>query len=189
MVKDARYEGSGEVRAFWHLMHGAKVLLGMANKQEDGSYYTIMGGLVLTAFGFEAYLNHVGETLIQFWEDIEKIKVRGKYSVLCKVLHIKPDYSSRPHQTLTVLFDFRNSIAHGRTETIDKIDDVDSSLPFYNLMPKTKWEEFCTLDNAQRAYDDTKKIITELHRKANLGEGDNPFLSSGISTASISPRS
>ncbi|MBU2852384.1 hypothetical protein HF929_15215 [Acidithiobacillus ferrivorans] len=42
-------------------------------QDEKGSYYTTMSALLLTAFTFEAYLNHLGDKTIKFWEEIEPI--------------------------------------------------------------------------------------------------------------------
>ena len=117
MVKDAVYEGEREVRTFADLAHGADVLIMKTEQDQKGSYYTTMSSLLLTAFTFEAYLNHLGDKTIKFWEEIEPIKVMDKYSVLCKELGIKSDFSRRPYQTLRSLFKFRNSIAHGKSNS------------------------------------------------------------------------
>ena len=63
-----------EVRTFADLAHGADVLIMKTEKDQSGSYYTIMSSLLLTAFTFEAYLNHLGSKLIKFWKEISLLK-------------------------------------------------------------------------------------------------------------------
>jgi hypothetical protein len=65
-------------------------------------------------------------------------------------------------------------MAHGRTENIEIKEKIVSSQndPFEHR-PKAIWEEYCTLENAERAKKDIEKIIIELHQKAGLG--DYPF--------------
>ena len=186
MVKDAIYEGTREVRTFVDLAHGADVLITKTEQEPRGSYYTTMSALLLTAFTFEAYLNHLGEKTIKFWEEIEPIKVMDKYSVLCKSLDLNPDFSKRPYQTLRALFKFRNAIAHGRSQILQETKEVSSQDDPHDHTPKAHWEEYSILENAKRAKDDVSQIITELHKNAGLGE--YPFIHGvGIGSLSIKP--
>jgi len=183
MKKDAIYEGRREVRTFVDLAHGADVLIMKTEKEREGSYYTTMSALLLTAFTFEAYLNHLGDQTIKFWEEIEPIKVMDKYSVLCKSLNIQPDFSKRPYQTLGSLFKFRNAIAHGKSQILQEIKEISSRDDPYQHTPKTHWEEYSVLKNAKRSAEDVKQIINELHKAA--GMGDYPF-SHGVAVGSVS---
>ena len=183
MAKDAIYEGSREVRTFVDLAHGADVLIMKTEEEQKGSYYTTMSALLLTAFTFEAYLNHLGEKTISFWEEIEPIKVMGKYSVLCKNLGICPDFSKRPYQTLKILFKFRNAIAHGKSQILQETKEVSSHDEPQQHTLKAHWEEFSELENAKRSREDIAQIITELHKTAGLG--DYPFIH-GVGIGSLS---
>lgn len=183
MTKDAVYEGEREVRTFVDLFHGSDVLLQKSTSEKNGSYYTTMGSLLLTAFTFEAFLNHLGDKQIKFWDEIEKISIMDKYKVLCKELDIAPDFSTRPYQTLKLLFRFRNSIAHGRSVVLKITKDVSSSDEPWDHEPKTDLEEYCTEDNAVRAREDIEKIIIELNETA--GAGPYPFIH-GMTVSSIS---
>lgn len=174
MAKDAIYEGTREVRTFVDLAHGADVLIMKTEQEAKGSYYTTMSALLLTAFTFEAYLNHLGDKTIKFWEEIEPIKVMDKYSVLCKDLNICPDFSKRPYQTLKALFKFRNAIAHGKSQILQETKEVSFHDDPYQHSPKAHWEEFSVLENAKRAKEDVAQVITELHKAAGLG--DYPFI-------------
>jgi hypothetical protein len=174
MVKDAIYEGTREVRTFVDLAHGADVLIMKTEQEQKGSYYTTMSALLLTAFTFEAYLNHLGEKTIKFWEEIEPIKVMDKYSAHCKNLDLNPDFSKRPYQTLKSLFKFRNSIAHGKSQILQETKEVSSQDDHHLHSLKTYWEEYSILENAKRAKEDVEQIIVELHKAAGLG--DYPFI-------------
>ncbi|VAX19421.1 hypothetical protein MNBD_NITROSPINAE03-655 [hydrothermal vent metagenome] len=168
MAKDAVYEGAREVRAFAHLARAAKALIEKSEKDQKGSTYTTMGSLILTAFTFEAYLNHLGAEKVEFWDEIESISVKNKYSVMCKLFKITPDYSRRPHQTVKELFKFRNFMAHGKTELKEVVEDINWKDEHKITPPKTEWEEYCTLKNAKRAKEDIDKIIIELNSSAGL---------------------
>ncbi len=183
MAKDALYEGRREVRTFVDLGRGANGLILIAKEVPKGSYYTTMGALLLTAFTFEAYLNHLGEKRFSFWEEVDSIRVMDKYSLLCKELNIKPVFSQRPYQSLRTLFKFRNAIAHGESQVLEKTKPVSSVDDPHEHTPKAHWEEFCTIENAERAKEDIDNIITELHKAA--GFGDHPFIN-GMSIGSVS---
>jgi hypothetical protein len=172
--KDAIYEGEREVRTFADLNHGADVLLDTARDREKGSYYTIMGSLLLSAFTFEAYVNHLGDKTFPFWVQIEATRVLDKYAVLYKQLNISPDFGVRPYQTLQQLFRFRNAIAHGKSVLLREAKEVDASSDLHEHMPKAEWEDYATLANAERAREDISAIVTELHKAAGLG--NYPFV-------------
>lgn len=142
MAKDAIYEGTREVRTFADLAHGADVLIMKSEQEPSGSDYTTMSALLLTAFTFEAYLNHLGDKTIKFWKEVEPINVTDKYRALCKHLNIEPDFSRRPYQTVHSLFKFRNAIAHGKSQILQETKEVSSRDDPYEHTPKAHWEEF-----------------------------------------------
>jgi hypothetical protein len=186
MVKDATYKGQREVRTFADLNHAAWVMIKKSEENALGSRYTNMAALLFTAFTFEAYLNHLGHELIEFWDNIDSIKVMSKYECLCKHVGVTPDFSTRPHQTLSKLFQFRNSVAHGRTQILKVSKAVSSRDDPWKHSPKTDWEEYCTDENAKRAKCDIEAIIVQLHKAAGLGE--HPFIHGAtISSVSLKP--
>jgi hypothetical protein len=186
LAKRALFSGEREVRTFADLSHGSDVLLSMAEKMEAGSYYTAMGSLLLRAFTFEAYLNHLGAMKIEFWEHVDSIRVLEKYALLAKKFSISPDFSRRPHDTLRALFKFRNSIAHGKSIVLKASKEVDAYDEPHEHMPKAQWEEYCTTGNAARAKEDISAVIVELHEAAGLG--DYPFIHGvGISSLTLKP--
>src|SRR5690606_18990542 len=174
MAKDAVYSGEREVRTFADLNHGADVLLRFAQSEPRGSYYTTMASLLLRAFTFEAYLNHLGAKLLPFWDNVDSIRVMDKYAVLCGHLKIQPNMGVRPYQTLRNLFKYRNSIAHGKSVILRETKEVSSSSEPHEHTPKADWEEYATQENAERAQADVSEIVKELHKTAGLG--DHPFM-------------
>ena len=137
MASDAIYRGEREVRTFADLNHGADVLLNFAKNEPKGSYYTTMASLLLTAFTFEAYLNHLGAKLFSYWENVESIRVMDKYAVICGHFEVEPDMGRRPYQTLRDLFRFRNSIAHGKSVILTKTKEVSSDSEPHEHTPQS----------------------------------------------------
>lgn len=174
MPKNVLYRGKREVRTYVHLYYSAKNLIGKAGEDAKGLTYTVMGALILIAFTFEAYLNHLGERMLEFWPEIESIRVFQKYGVLCKHFNVRPDFSRRPYQTVAKLFKFRNELAHGRTQTLEIEKLVKWEDENQKHKPKALWEDYCTLEEAKRALEDVSEVIKELH--ALSGFGDEPFV-------------
>ena len=52
--------------------------------------------------------------------------------------------------------------------------EVSSATNPSDHMPKTQWEEYATLENAERVRSDVSAIVKELHVAAGLG--DHPFI-------------
>jgi hypothetical protein len=184
---DATFSATREVRTFADLHHAALVMLKKTQEEPRGSAFTTMAALLFTAFTLEAYLNHLGHLRIAFWPEIDSIRVMDKLGCLCKDLSIQPDFSRRPFQTLSQLFRFRNSLAHGRTEVLKAEKQINAEDDPWTHLPKTDWEEFCTLPNALRAREDIGAVIALLHKAA--GMGDRPFMhGSATSSVTANPR-
>ena len=67
-----------------------------------------MSSVVLTAFAFEAYLNHVGPTVITSWTELERHPPWKKFELLCEALKVRfpHGFSRRPLQTIATLLVF-----------------------------------------------------------------------------------
>lgn len=131
-------------------------LLDMAERYELGSTLNLQSAIVFIAFTFEAYLNHVGEEEIKFWDEIDRISHAKKLTVLEK--HLGFDKSKSSFNTVKELFEMRNNFAHGRTvrETIVKV----SKAPFpafdaWTLLPR----EQLTKETVRHYFDDVKASI------------------------------
>jgi hypothetical protein len=83
----------------------------------------------------------------------------NKLEILATHLNVEMDSGKRPFQTLTALFQARDGIAHGKPELIE-IVAIKDGLPneLDTEKPQTKWEAICTLEFAERAYEDKEQI-------------------------------
>jgi hypothetical protein len=158
------------VLAFAELSHANRVLLENTRKQEPGWFYECMASILTSALRFEAYLNHVGASLFSFWDEMERLPHRAKLNIIRTQLGIVTTDGQRPYQTLTELFQFRNALAHGRDEHLDPDEAVEVGTieELRRKAPLTRWEELCTLQFAERAYEDTGKIVNQIHKAAGL---------------------
>ena len=182
MKNEINFKCKRELKTFVDLFHGSKVLLEKSRSDQEGSFFTTMSSLLLTAFTFEAYLNHLGSNKLKIWEIIDRISVRDKYRVFCKEFGIEPDFSKRPYQTFKLLFDFRNQIAHGRSIMLKVSKSISIEDNPWENDPKASWEEFCSEKNADRAREDIELMIKKLNESG--GEGDFPFIG-GVTTGEI----
>ena len=151
-----------------------------AQEYQRGNLYTLLSSLLLRAFTFEAYLNHVGERHLNMWDARKHLNWFKKFNEICQRLNFTPDKSARPYSTLTPLFRFRNLMAHGKSETIKEEKEVNSQDADKYFWLLTEWETFCTFENVERAKQDITAIIIELHKQAGLG--DNPFAPGEVSS-------
>lgn len=171
--KKADLEIEREINTFCDLNHASCVMLEVTSEITGGQYYTIMASLIFSAFTFEAYLNHLGSKMIPFWNEINSIRVMDKYIVLTKHLSIKPDFGRRPYQIINNLFKFRNALAHGKSKVLSYTAKVETTVKIEDFVPREHWEDFCSLDNAEKVRSDLEEIIVELNVAA--GEGNYPF--------------
>lgn len=113
-----------DVRTYAELWLASKKVLESGLREPVGSWWQFLSSLLLTAFAFEAYMNHVGPTVLSCWKSLERrMSPWRKLDRLCEVLDVKGvcDKDKRPGETIWRLFDFRNKLAHGRTHTIECI--------------------------------------------------------------------
>lgn len=165
-----KYAGKKTVQTYVYLWKGAKYLLEIAERTEEGSLYTSMMSLVGTAFFLEAYFNHLGFKLLNpCWGKVERsLSPKEKLMMLCQYLDIKPDWSKRPYQSFKKVFDFRNLMAHGKTKTIE--GEWESSLihAATGTILQTEWEKMCNPKEARQCFEDGEKIVKKLHAKAGI---------------------
>ncbi|MDI6853684.1 MAG: hypothetical protein QME75_08800 [Deltaproteobacteria bacterium] len=172
------------IHTYSELWHGSGVLLQRAKGEPKGSYWLWMGSLILTAFAFEAYLNHIGPKLFSYWDALETLSPENKLNVICEKLKIDLPKNNRPRQTVHGLFRFRNNLAHGKTITIkERFEiDVNQCTDKFLANQKATWETYCTKRNSDRVREDIEKVMRLIHEKANL-END-PLYGFGMYSAS-----
>jgi hypothetical protein len=157
-----------EVITYSHMWHTSACLLKKGQEQEAASFHQFMASLVFTAFTLEAYLNHVGPNLLPCWEYLERQNPKEKLRLIAKHLGITVNFGNRPWKIMSELFEFRNTIAHGKSMTFKPsvkvvlLEEHQTDIS----MAKTRWELFCTQQNAERARADVEKMVFTLYEAA-----------------------
>ena len=156
-----------EVRTYAELWHASECVLNVGLREPQGSAWQFLSSLVLTAFAFEAYLNHIGPSVLASWSGLERLPPWSKLELLCDVLKVDlPTKGARPVQTVLMLSDFRNKLAHGRTATLTSVKLVDAA-KWDDVRTKrslTDWEQLIrNADFAQRAREDVAAVLGILH--------------------------
>jgi hypothetical protein len=90
-----------------------------AERKEPGWLFDCLASQVFAAFYIEACMNHIVAKVFkkEDWEKYQWYKPKEKMKLIGDRINHKFDFNKRPYQTFTEIFKFRNSIAHGRTET------------------------------------------------------------------------
>lgn len=151
------------------LWHASKCVLERGLENEIGSSWQFLSSIVLTAFVFEAYLNHVGSALLSCWESVEPLPPLKKFELICEMLKVAypKGAGERPLQTLQQLQKFRNFMAHGKTEIIapkSVFCDVEKADARLGRKPLAEWERLIqTKDFAERARVDLEEVLKAIH--------------------------
>lgn len=179
MIKRVEVTSEREVRSYAEFWHTSFCLLEMTKKSDEGAYHLFMGSLIFTAFSIEAYLNHIGLRVFKCWDDLERLSPKEKLSVISEKIELEVNYGSRPWQVLTELFQFRNDIAHGKSTKIEitKIESLEKHNANYDqwkFRAETRWEKYCTKQNAYRAREDVIEIVKAIHEASKI-KGEHPF--------------
>jgi len=135
-------------------------------EREDVIFYRCMTSIVFLAFSIEAYLNHMGEEKLKYWkEDFENLRPIAKLRLIMS-RYSDIDFSRRPFQSFSDIFDIRNQLAHGKTVfAFDK----------YPKEPLAKWGKLCNVRTVKRLLDDTEKMIRFIHAKITNNTEVDPF--------------
>ena len=136
--------------------------------------------ILLAAFKLEAYLNHVGERLFPYWNEMESLSIKSKLEIIRQHVGLPNTNGERPFQTITPLFRFRNAIAHGKSEFLETDTEETGTIEeLRRRKPLTKWEEWNTLEFAERATSDINDVIEALHSAAGLNADDLRLMGHG----------
>ena len=163
-----KVEAERTVFTYVRLMQASSHALEDGNAREEGSFYEWMTAGVFAAFSLEAYLNHLGPRRFQCWDELERLSVEAKLSLILEDLKQQPDFSRRPFQTVRDVLRFRNQLALGRTQLV-KETSIQKLLPRERpRYPELPWESQCTKEAAQRFASDVCAVISQLHTWAGL---------------------
>lgn len=170
------YEGSELIHndlisAAYHLKK--RVEAGLANNQREGIGLDMMAAVTMTAFAFEAYLNFIGDSVIDEFKErqngLEKRKqVMGK-------LGIEWDSGSRPFSTVEKLIKARDVMAHGKPryfkeqwEAVGTHSELEETLRSY----RKGLEIDITYDFMREAYDDVEAVWRMMLKASGIREFD-----------------
>lgn len=134
--------------------------------------------LILSFFALEAYLNHLGQRIRpQIWQNerayfsgrkaINGRKYRGvlgKLEYLAQECSCPFDGSERPMSTIKILKEFRDLVAHGKTE--DKTIDESCRIGERPPIRKGRITKHVEAEFVDRALQDVENLIQGLHQGA-----------------------
>jgi hypothetical protein len=175
------------VNTYAYLAHGASIALTEAEKEGGGSFFHNMNAILLSAFTLEAYYNHLGENCFNLWASTDRISNYKKLEIILEHFGLEPDLESTPFSEIRELFEFRNEIAHGRTEVLGPVQMVheDEGRGLNEYAPKSHWEEYCSLDSAKASRDNVENIANLLAEA--VGHFPQPFKDFGSGNAVSGP--
>lgn len=159
---------------FFHI--GARAALTTAEEQEEGRSYHLLNAMVLSSFLVEAYFNHLGEIKgYPEWNNgtDKRTSIWSKYRLLRQKVGLSGISIKEAYPLVESTIEFRNTMAHGRTETHKfSMESDDIIWPHQQKIP-VGWQISLTNANVRSCFDACRAMIYELHREANLG--DHPF--------------
>jgi len=171
MGKKAKYHAKRTITTYGLHRSASWTIFEIAKSSDVTQYYHIMMAMILSAFTLEAYLNHVGASLIKSWVILkEKLSPKEKLEFLSESLDIPVNFGERPFQTFITIFRFRNKLAHAETEFVEEEGEIIVKEGDPAPRPLTEWEKQINIETGQRFLDDTKEMIKYLNEKTGLKE-------------------
>lgn len=175
-------KGKIKTNTFGYMFIGAKYFLKSAQEDAYGQFYNLISCLIFSAFTLEAYFNHLGKLRNKDWDKVErKIPKAKKYKIFTEQLGVKIKLDQRPYSSILELFQFRDTMAHGKSSVEYVCQEMELPLtPPFHFDIGPDWKKYASLENAEKCIEDVTLIIKELHSKA--GYHGDPFndLGSGL---------
>ncbi len=162
--------GKKEIRMAAYNRSASGFYLKLAEKNEDGRFYSAQASIVFSAFTYEAFLNTLGSKLLNNWGAHDRENIVNKLKTICDKLGYKPLKNKRPYQSLKKLIWFRNLTAHGREEIVTAAGKPVSKQKKgeYHDAIESEWEKYCTVKNARKVYEDVNEIAKDLCQRADI---------------------
>ena len=148
----------------------AKYYLELSKDENQSEEINSTGSLIFTAFGIEAFLNHVGEQLFASWKDYlqRSLSPEAKLRPIAEKIGLKADFGAQPFQTIKTLFRFRNAMAHSVTEDLSD-DNAKHYLELGNqFWPAVEWEKLRTSKIAEKILNDVIDAIAKIEKKSRI---------------------
>ncbi|MCP4607026.1 MAG: hypothetical protein GY847_42020 [Proteobacteria bacterium] len=91
-------------------------------------------GIVFSAFTVESLVNHFGNRIFKFWQEIEKItNIKAKIEILFERIGLEPNWGESPLQEINDCRCYRDYLAHSRPGTKMLSEAEQSSLSFEDV--------------------------------------------------------
>ena len=143
-----------------------------SKRDRDGIGYDMMACLIFLAFAVEAKFNFVGYKLIKDWD--ERKPALDKVEIVLEHLKIDSDLKEWPYQVIGELKKFRDALAHGKPEEIDRevyIETTAKELQERGSL-SAPYEDFLKEELVYQAYEDVEAIWKELLERSGLNITD-----------------
>jgi len=154
--------------AYAEVWHASHCLLQAGLAEPEGSAWQFLSCILLTSFAFEAYLNHVGEQpAVSAWNENDRRSVRKKLEKLHESLGIeKVSWECAPYKTIKALIEFRNDVAHVRSDHLT--ETIDGPMEWKKLfpdLPLSDWERLIrTPTFAQECRHAVELVLATVHQ-------------------------
>jgi hypothetical protein len=143
-----------------------------------------MACAIMLAFTFEAKINFLGWKLIQQWKEFQPFEDKAKQ--VFEALKLEVDWTKRPYLSIDNMKNFRNTVAHGKPQVIER-DEVVTMKPEEldrRIDLSGEWEKACTHEAVTQAYEDLDVVWKQMLEKSGLklfdtmthGEGGISFI-------------
>ena len=173
--------------AYSDLWHTANVLLNHSSEIEKGRTHIIRAALVFRAFAFESFLLHIGDRFFRGDNKYLFLSVKDKLKFISDRYSFDIDFGKRPFQTINILFDKRSKLAHSKDENLIKTYATmfdNSAEKIYERKLKTDIENYCKIENAIKAKEDSEKCIEIIADQ--IGMDRNELFRMGMEHGSMS---
>ncbi len=165
------YHRKRDVNTFAYLCGANKTIFEGIDEKRAGWIDYCLVSLVLSAFTFEAFLNHLGSRIVPDWQSVDRKPMKEKLKLIAKHLGVQVKHRTDPWRTVTQLQKFRDQIAHGRSESLNDEVIRAGETKIYEDKPETEWEKFCTEEKARRCFD----CVLEAMRVLNVAAGFDEY--------------
>jgi len=179
------------LHTYAELWLASNFLLHVGVRTPQGAANQFLASLLLTAFSFEAYLNHIGPESLACWDEVERLPPLAKLELLAETLGVQLPKSvgRRPLQTVHKLFAFRNSVAHGRSSELTYKPAIRSTRNYEQELFEpllADWEKLArSSDFAVRAREDVEAVL-QLLQAGRKNPTENLFTTgTGSGSASL----
>jgi hypothetical protein len=127
-----------------------------------------LSALTMACFTIEAFANHIGKKLFQSWDTIEKgIPPMGKLKMFIEMKDIEIKYEVAPFNTVYELMQWRNKIAHGKTEKkqTSYTASLDNYEDFLCRIEQPEWAKYVIRVDIEKIEKDCEELMKTIHLK------------------------